>query len=274
MMPNVIGIGAEKSGSTWLYTLLKSHPDIYMSERRKEIDFFNKNYDKGLSWYESFFPKNRISKKISVIGEYSPSYLYFPECAERIAKIKSIKKLLLIVRNPVDQMYSYYGQAIRVINYQKSFEDFLQENPEILERGFNSMHIKPFLKLYDRERILCLGFEDAIKNVEQTKQKIANFLCLNPESFPTNAGKKKENSSYIPKYKKLNYLAGQFRKVLIKQEQDWLINLAKSAGVMKFLRRGSIEKLPPMNHETREKLLDYYGQDIEEFAKMFNLKPE
>ena len=130
MLPNVIGIGAEKSGSTWLYALLKSHPEIYMSERRKEIDFFNRNYEKGLSWYESFFPDGQAVSETPVIGEYSPSYLYFSECPERMARIKPIQKLLLIVRNPADQMYSYYGQAIRVLNYQKTFEDFLQEDPK------------------------------------------------------------------------------------------------------------------------------------------------
>ena len=242
-----------------------------MSERRKEIDFFNRNYEKGLSWYESFFPDGQAVSETPVIGEYSPSYLYFSECPERMARIKPIQKLLLIVRNPADQMYSYYGQAIRVLNYQKTFEDFLQEEPKFLSRGFNGRNIKPFLEFYDREKILCLKFENAVKNIEDTKRKVANFLNVDPEKFPTDAGVNRENQSYIPKFKKLNRVAGQFRRTLIKQDQDWLINLAKSAGVMQLLKKGSMENLPPMNRESRQRLLDYYRQDIEEFEEMLGI---
>ena len=188
-LPNLIGIGAEKCGSTWLYQLLKSHPEIYMSENRKEIDFFHtRRYEKGLEWYKSFFPDNVEMNIVSVIGEFSPSYLYHPICAKRIASLGSVEKLLLILRNPADQMYSYYGQAVRNLGYQKPFEKFLEEHSNHVDRGFHYKHLKPFLSFYRKDQILCLIFEKSINDIDNTKQIISDFLDIDPNKFPDETG--------------------------------------------------------------------------------------
>lgn len=51
MTPTVIGIGVPRGGSTWLHNLLESHPDVAMPRQRKEIHYFDHNYDRGLEWY-------------------------------------------------------------------------------------------------------------------------------------------------------------------------------------------------------------------------------
>ncbi len=271
-LPNVIGIGAEKCGSTWLYLLLKSHPEIYMSEKRKEIDFFNRRYEEGLDWYESFFPSNRDANEFSTVGEFSPSYLYYPACAERIEKLGSVKNLLLIVRNPADQMYSYYGQAVRGLNYQKTFEDFLEENPKCLEKGLYGKHLKPFLKFYSQRQILCLIFEESVSGVQATMSKVSQFLSVDVTKFPNGLGEEKANESYIPKYRKLSYLADRARNVLLKYDQDWLINLAKTIGIQTALRGGGeTKKIPSMSQKMRQKLLDYYREDIEDLESLMGI---
>ena len=54
-LPTFLGIGVQRAGTTWLHTLLNSHPDVYMPTHRKEIRFFDRYYERGLSWYEEFF---------------------------------------------------------------------------------------------------------------------------------------------------------------------------------------------------------------------------
>jgi hypothetical protein len=43
MLPNFIGIGAPRCGSTWLHELLQSHPQVYVPQRWKEVYFFDQN---------------------------------------------------------------------------------------------------------------------------------------------------------------------------------------------------------------------------------------
>ena len=60
-LPTFLGIGAPRAGTTWLNTLLSSHPDVYMPTRREEVRFFDRDYDFGLGWYESFFPPPELT---------------------------------------------------------------------------------------------------------------------------------------------------------------------------------------------------------------------
>jgi hypothetical protein len=49
--PNFIVIGAQKSGTTWLYRNLRQHPDIFMPpEQHKELFFFSYRYNRGWDW--------------------------------------------------------------------------------------------------------------------------------------------------------------------------------------------------------------------------------
>lgn len=68
-LPSFLGIGAMRSGTTWLDQMLRSHADIYMSERRKEVHFFDQYYDRGLSWYEDFSLLLRIISAIKQSGK-------------------------------------------------------------------------------------------------------------------------------------------------------------------------------------------------------------
>ena len=93
-MPNFIVVGAEKSGTTSLQQLLRSHSDIFMPEV-KELSFFNDNdsngfpmflYKKrGLNWYQSFF-QDKKSQNSFWRGEASPLYMESKTSIDRIYK--------------------------------------------------------------------------------------------------------------------------------------------------------------------------------------------
>jgi hypothetical protein len=54
-LPSVLIIGAQKSGTTSLFNYLVRHPDVLPS-LRKEVHYFDFNYDRGLKWYRAHFP--------------------------------------------------------------------------------------------------------------------------------------------------------------------------------------------------------------------------
>ncbi|MGK7895653.1 MAG: sulfotransferase, partial [Xenococcus sp. (in: cyanobacteria)] len=58
MFPNFICIGAERSGSTWLYKNLKKHPEIWLPPV-KEIHYFDEKEKLGsVNIWQRFFDKN------------------------------------------------------------------------------------------------------------------------------------------------------------------------------------------------------------------------
>ena len=106
-LPNFLCIGAERSGTTWLYEVLKIHPEVYLYPYIKEINFFSEHYQKGLNWYKQFFNGSRKSS-YKAIGDISPQYFHEKEAASRIAQDLPNIRLILFLRNPVNRAFSEY----------------------------------------------------------------------------------------------------------------------------------------------------------------------
>ena len=117
MLPNFLCVGAQKAGSSSLYKLLKSHPEIYISEKN-ELHFFNveENYKKGLQHYENFCEKGYKNQKL--IGEFTPDYLQYSFVPSRIKNDLGDVKIIIILRHPVDRAYSQFNFH-KMLNHEK-----------------------------------------------------------------------------------------------------------------------------------------------------------
>ena len=51
-LPTFLGIGVPRAGTTWLHTLLASHPDVYLPTKRKEIRFFDRHHEQLVVVFE------------------------------------------------------------------------------------------------------------------------------------------------------------------------------------------------------------------------------
>ena len=84
--PNFLFLGPDKTGSSWMFNLLRSHPECFVP-RAKDIYFFNKYYHLGWDWYLSHF-KNADSFK--AVGELSHDYFGSEESANLIQEFLPI----------------------------------------------------------------------------------------------------------------------------------------------------------------------------------------
>ena len=75
--PDFLYIGASKAGSSWIYEILREHPEVFVP-LAKDIQFFDWHYDKGIDWYLSFFRPGRGKR---AIGEVSHDYFLVEEAA-------------------------------------------------------------------------------------------------------------------------------------------------------------------------------------------------
>jgi hypothetical protein len=107
-LPTFLGIGSMRCGSTWLYQVLKCHPDIQVSEL-KEADFFflyrMQRYD--LDWYEELFKPSNGSEPKPVRGEISPRYSRLKAWqVRRIAELLPDLRIILTLRHPIERVWS------------------------------------------------------------------------------------------------------------------------------------------------------------------------
>src|SRR5436190_128677 len=155
--PDFIGIGAQRTGTSWIYACLYEHPQICMP--RKEINFFSRdrNWSRGFEWYEGIFAECRPA---AIAGEFSTSYLPDPETPTRIRHRYPEVRLIVSLRHPVDRAYSNYLNDIvagEVLSGQ-GFQEALREHPEYVEAGRYAQHLRNYLDLFPREQLLVSIF--------------------------------------------------------------------------------------------------------------------
>ncbi|RLG08342.1 MAG: sulfotransferase, partial [Thaumarchaeota archaeon] len=108
--PNFFIVGAPKCGTHAMYTFLKAHPEIFMPER-KEFQYFATDLVRGTQYelseeeYLSYF---RIAKDEKRLGEASTWYLYSKKAASNIKKFNPHAKIIVMLRHPIEMMYSYW----------------------------------------------------------------------------------------------------------------------------------------------------------------------
>lgn len=61
-LPDFIGIGAQKAGTTWLGRNLQAHPQIWMP-RGKEVHYFDERADGGVSLRQRLFGKRLVDRR-------------------------------------------------------------------------------------------------------------------------------------------------------------------------------------------------------------------
>ncbi|RMF21626.1 MAG: tetratricopeptide repeat protein, partial [Cyanobacteria bacterium J083] len=104
--PDFLIIGAAKCGTTSLYQYLGFHPQILLPHK-KELNFFNRYFTRGMPWYLAHFPASTEQIKWFT-GEATPQYFNNPIVAKKIAKYSPQTKLILLLRNPIEQTISWY----------------------------------------------------------------------------------------------------------------------------------------------------------------------
>lgn len=120
-LPNLLVMGAMRSGTTTAYRVLSEHPEIFMSPW-KEPDFLglegrrprysgpgdeDQNRDAVVSekTYRELFRKGA---EYAWRGEASTSYLYLATAVGGIRRYIDDPRLVVLLRDPVDRAYSAY----------------------------------------------------------------------------------------------------------------------------------------------------------------------
>jgi hypothetical protein len=258
--PTFVGIGAPRAGTTWLNTLLASHPDVYTPTLRDEINFFDQYYDRGLAWYEALFSPPEGAEQYLAIGEVTPQYLECEECPARIASTLPDCKLMVMLRHPVDRAYSQYGFFVQRRNYRGSFEDFVAERPRALERGFYSRYLEQYLNYFERSRILALVFEEAVEDITNTKAALAGFLGIAADRFPADAGSKRVNPSTVPRLQGLYGLVAMTGRQVRRWNLEPVVDFVMRTRIPGFLAKG--DQLPPLDKSLRRRLSQRYQDEF------------
>lgn len=284
MFPNFLIIGAEKAGTTWLYDVLRRHPDIFLPDT-KELSFFNgrhsdlKSNDKfvrlGPGWYENFF---RFRRDESAVGDISPMYLCDTEAPARIAQMLPDVRLIAVLRDPVERAVSHYWMAYNKRHVTDSLGAVISRNDEaIIVRGLYGAQIERYLRHFPRENMLVLIFEEVMADRDRALDRLCHFLGVDPALQPRDGLHRASNPATAYRWRWLHTTSVKAASALrATRALSWLPRLLKRSGFnnrVKALNAVEFDK-PELTEEERHTLRSLYAADRERLEELLGRKIE
>lgn len=194
-------VGAQRSGTTYLYHLLDEHPEIEMARPVKpEPKFFlhDELFALGVDYYQNtFFGKKDGAK---VYGEKSTSYIETEAAARRIASTFPQAKILFLLREPIQRAISNYWFSVNNgLETGPMEQAFLQEEARrdhydtqktsvspfaYLKRGRYMDYIELYEHYFSRPQIRIILFEQLVAS-DQALRDLYTFLKVSPDFTPS-----------------------------------------------------------------------------------------
>jgi Sulfotransferase family len=209
-VPEFFVVGHHKCGTSALYEMLRSHPQIYMPDV-KETWYFSpelrsieqrrghvarpETLDEYLSLFDGAQPGQRV-------GENSPAYLMSSTAAARIAELQPNARIIAILREPASFLRSFHLQCLRNhVETEKDFGKALALEPARREGKRIPRHsqrphellysdhvryvtqLKSYEAVFPRERILVLIYEDFRRDNEATMRQVLSFLDVDDRAL-------------------------------------------------------------------------------------------
>ena len=286
-LPNLLIVGAAKSGTTSLHNYLKQHPEIFMSNHKEPHFLINKEIGenripkavKKLNEYSNLFDGSDTFK---YRGESSAMYLQFPNIA-----IKNIKKylekdikIIIMLRNPIDRAFSGYQHVKRFnIDEELTFEQALEVCEDryfkqtsltpatrYIHIGMYYDFVKKFMHSFS-DQIHVIIYDDFIADTQNELSKVFSFLKVKKIEININekymvGGWKWKNSFF-----KNTFMKKSFLKKIIKTIAPFEFLRIFLNDLFKYLFTEPDDK---MDIALRKKLQNIYKNDVINLSKLLN----
>ena len=172
-LPNLFVIGVQRGGTSSMFNYLQDSQDISGSSQ-KEPHYFDSYYDRGLNWYKSLFPKTDTR----YVCEASPHYLGRHWVPQRIADTISNPMFIVLLRNPVERVWSHYCRRRKFINV--TIKDMENTSIEPYQLGLYYDHFINWFKHFDRSRFIVSESDIFYSNTADVMNSIFRLLGVDP----------------------------------------------------------------------------------------------
>jgi hypothetical protein len=285
-LPNMLILGAAKSGTSSLYRYLAQHPDVFMP-RFKEPHFFvweGREYDiegpgvervgkemiKDLDSYQKLFAQATHER---IRGEASTGYLHTPGVAERIHRHIPRASLIAILRNPIDRAYSAFLHAQRGgLEPIADFEQALRAEPSRVTNrwigltlyttvGMYAAQLRRYLAVFPSEQIRVYLFDDFTREPVRLAQDAFHYLGVN-DTFEPDVSTRANRGSAVRSVR-LRSFARAVRGSSIGRR----LPSGPARTVLRTINERSVRPLSPM---LRRDLVSVFENDVADLSRLID----
>lgn len=266
-LPNVLCIGLAKSGTTALWYYFSQHPEVFVSSLKETNYFVHDCISKGntidsLEKYKQLFEGVRNEP---VVSELSPSYItHYQTAASRIKETLGPDcKLILLLRNPVERVYSrYMGHFVRD---KATTESFAEVQERIRSVEIISPAIRHFQEVFGEQQLGIFLSEDLNRDTDATLARIWQFIGV--------SNVKVEKEVRINKSGKLrsralhNLMLPGKKRGPLKALYKMLPDSVKSR-TLNRVKNWNMKKKEPMDQQVRKELEVYFRKEVEALSEL------
>lgn len=284
--PSFFIVGAPKCGTTSLNDYLRQHPGIFIPER-KELHYFGSDLrflKSERPTLEEYLSNFATAKPGQVAGEASVWYLFSQLAAKEIQAFCSSAKIIIMLRNPADMMYSLHSQYLFESNEDLAdFAEALSAEEDrsqgrrlppdsnyregLLYRRVASFaqQVRRYLDIFSREQVLIIDFDDFSKDTPRVFAEVLQFLEVDPAfrcEFEVRNPNKQVRSRFLHRF--LNNpgsLAILLGRLVPQSLRRSFINRLKNANSPAAPR-------PPLSPELRQQLNHEFAAEVGELGKL------
>ena len=274
--PNFFIVGAPRCGTTSLHRYLSKIPGIFMSPF-KEPNYFNPNVKKEFFIFKPIRDKKkylklfeRVTSEIA-IGEASPTYLMDPSTPSLISKVIPNAKIIAILRDPVDRIFSEFLFLLGTASVKSSFSDTIRQgvkgknysSKRLLDSGLYYEQVKRYFETFGEKQVKIIIFEEFFQDAKKNLTDVLDFLGIKQEVLDFED--EIHNPFIVPKGKFPKYIMGN--KMLRKFGKNIL-----PKSTIRSLRDTLTEKAekPNILDQDRKFLCDFYRKDVEKLKQLLN----
>lgn len=183
--PDFVGVGTQRSGTTWWFDLLLDHPAIRAPRgRRKEQHFFDRfgaeeMHAQDVAAYHELFRR----RPGQICGEWTPRYMGDVWTGRLLRRAAPDAKLLVLLRDPIERYRS--GVVHRTQRRPDRRMDLIAS--DAVERGRYASQLRRLYELFPRERVLVLQYERCVRDTPGEYRRTLAHLGVDPDHPPADA---------------------------------------------------------------------------------------
>jgi hypothetical protein len=292
--PFLLIAGAYRSGTTSLFTYLADHPQVRPAWFKEPGFFFSHMWG---SDPPPFPPGREAEAYLSVFKrkrgahlhmEGTPNYLFDPGCALRIASALPRSRIVVILREPVSRLISWYRHSLFQgrLAPGTDFEEWVQAQlddtrpaeqigylEQSLRHGNYSSYVEEYLGVFGRDRVHITWFDALQSSPRETLADLSAFATIDAGFY--------DDYAFTPENESMQFRPGRTYHAYLRICRG-LLRSVQWAPRLRFrlerhvwaleprLLRAATEPAQPVqiSPEFRSRLVDYYQNDLDALERV------
>ncbi len=253
-----LGVGPQRTGTSWLDKVLRSHPRLCLPRDVKETRFFDAYYDKGMDWYAAHFVHHGED---ALCGEICPTYFHKKVVIKRISEHYPETKIIISVRDPVSRALSLYRHRMYKGRAKGSLQEVTAKDRQLMDTGRYSQHVPRWRDAFGENNVTVILLDDISSNPEGVLDKLSAFLGVDTIPLPE-TGREKTGAIKRPRAGWLARAAVRMTDLLRGRRLHKVVEWGKRLGMDGLVFGEGGQEMPTFTPEDKRWLLEEHEPDI------------